>query len=95
MSEILVRDGVILVRGEVSFETLTQLRKQLSASIKPGVHTLDCSETGKVDSSFASLLLAAVSLARSQGVNLGIRQLPAAARKLLKLYDLDGIIHCE
>ena len=95
MSEIQVHEGVIFVRGEVTFETLSQLRKALTSSIQPGVHTLDCSDTGKVDSSIAALLLAAVSLAHTQELSLVVRQLPSAASKLLKLYDLDGIIHCQ
>ncbi len=95
MSKIQQFEGVIYLQGEVSFETVTLLRNHLQSSIKPGVHSLDCSGVTKVDSSIASLLLVALALANDAGLSLTFNNLPAAAGKLLKLYDLDGIIHCQ
>lgn len=108
MSELTLSEHVLYVRGEVSFKTVTHLRAQLQRIIQTelqanrqsdkqsdkqsSVHTLDCSGVTKVDSSIASLLLAALALTNTSAAALSIIRLPPAAIKLLKLYDLDGII---
>ncbi len=96
MNELILSEHVLYVRGEVSFKTVTHLREQLQrtlhTSVQSNIRTLDCSGVTKVDSSIASLLLAALSLTKAAGTKLSIAQLPPAASKLLGLYDLDGVI---
>lgn len=96
MSELILREHVLYVRGEVSFKTVTHLRAQLQrtvhTSVQSNMRTLDCSGVTKVDSSIAALLLAALTLVSASGTTLSITQLPPAASKLLKLYDLDVVI---
>lgn len=96
MSELILSKHVLYVRGEVSFKTVTHLREQLQrtvhTNVQSNIRTLDCSGVTKVDSSIAALLLAALTLVRASGTTLSITQLPPAASKLLKLYDLDVVI---
>lgn len=84
--------GVVYVRGEVTVNTAARLHEALQQPLRAGAHQLDCSGVTKVDSSIAALLLAAQAVASSAGAQLQVVGLPAAAIKLLNLYDLDGIL---
>lgn len=89
MSECSLSQGIIYLRGEVSFATVTHLHQQLHTLMNTGVHTLDCSGVTRIDSSITALILVALRLAKDAGTDLRIVELPEAVSRLMKLYDLD------
>jgi len=89
MSELLINQNIIYLRGEVKFSTVTRLSQQLHQLMRADVRALDCSGATEVDSSIVALLLASLKLANTVGANFRVTQLPDAVNRLVKLYDLE------
>ena len=92
MSEWVLSQDVIYLRGEVSVKTLAGLSEQLQQLLTAQVHRLDCSGVTKVDSSIAALLLMAIKCAGARDIRLAISGLPQSVSRLIKLYDLEDVI---
>ena len=92
MNELSLNQGVIYLRGEVKFLTVTRLSQQLCELMQPNVHALDCSGVTQVDSSILALLLVALKRARKTHANFSLKQLPEAVNKLVTLYDLEALV---
>lgn len=89
MSELSLSDGVLYLRGEVSFVTVANLNRQLHVLMQPQVRAMHCGGVTKVDSSITAFMLIALRLAKQVGAGFSIIELPESVNRLVKLYGLE------
>jgi phospholipid transport system transporter-binding protein len=86
-------DGVIAVRGVLTFDTAHAAWRALHARITAApVRVLDLSAVERSDSAGLACVLAALAEARARGQSLQVRGLPAGMRRLAQVCEVESLL---
>lgn len=95
-SELQIRDGVLAIQGELSFETIPAvLAETVEFAARPDLpqdFTIDFSAITGVDSAAVALLLEWKRMAAKRGKRLSFANLPANLLALAELYGVADLI---
>ena len=85
-------DGVLKVTSPMRIGNARQLYEDGSSIIAAGTCKVDLSAVDDADSSALSVLLRWTSIARAQGSDLQITNMPTSVRSLQELYGIESIL---
>lgn len=85
----------LLLHGNVGFDTVAGLSRQLENILSDEIKTVDCSGITHADSAAISLLVFCLSLAKNRTIPLKIRGVSPALRSLVDLYGIEVFFNYE
>lgn len=92
-----VGDGVLLVRGDLSFSSVTRVLAQSRPLLSQGSGklALDLGEVQRADSAGLALLMQWLRMGKEQGLEIRFRHLPEQLLAIARASDLERLIPLE
>ena len=87
---LICKDNVLSIIGDLTFQTVADLHKQLPDNLNGIIDTVDCQGITHSDSAAVSFLLAIMRACQPQEPKLV--NVDHSLSTLAKLYDVDGIL---
>ncbi|MBC7802620.1 MAG: STAS domain-containing protein [Candidatus Parcubacteria bacterium] len=82
----------MFVSGALTLANAAEALREGSAELTQGVHTVDLSEVGELDSSALALLLAWLRVAKRLGSDLAFANLPQGLTTIARLYGVAELL---
>jgi phospholipid transport system transporter-binding protein len=90
---VIRREGArLIVSGAATLATIGGLLEDAVPHLREGVSTIDLGEVRELDSSLLAALLGWMRVARAQGGELRIENMPAGLATIAKLYGVDELL---
>lgn len=93
--QLMIKSGILTITGELSFQTVTELYRQLQSHLTDHVDTVDCQGISLVDSCAVSLLLAIVRACHNKATNTKTPKfvnVSQSLQTLITLYEVEDIL---
>lgn len=89
-ADLTYKEGLLTISGDVTFDTVVDLHKQLPKHFDEDLDTIDCQGIDHADSSAISFLLAILRICKPQQPT--VINLNPSLSTLAKLYGVDPIL---